>query len=439
MSVGPVVHPPSATKRSACENEILGLLREVIRIPSVSGNEAPLVEFVARWARARGVAVDVWQATEQELAAYPEAKARHIPLAGRPTCVLKVRGTDNGSARSLLMNAHTDVVAAGDEGKWTHGPFAGEVAGDRVYGRGACDTKGPMVSAIWALMMLAENPPAGDVMLELIPGEEDCVGLGTLTSVARGYRADGVVILEPTESLPRAASRAGLRFEITTLGKSVHGTVKWLGQDAIAGGQKLLGLLQTLETQYNDKHADELFASYPAARPLTVDTVRAGEWQGMIADRCLVAGYWDLLPGDDLNVWARRLESDLRTELGDSFTIAFPERYAGHRLEPTSGFCQAAEAAIGAIAWQGFNSGCEAGLRAGLQGSPTLVWGPGSLAQAHAPDEYVDFSDVKLVAEGLAGLARVWCTSKTSVSSVSESLADAKLSLAAANHSLELA
>jgi len=100
----------------------------------------------------------------------------------------------------------------------------------KIFGRGACDTKGPLIiSAIIALAALSELPvrPSGDILIELIPGEEDCVGIGTLTSVVRGYKPDAVVILEPTESMPRCASRAGTRFEISCTGRAVHGTVKW--------------------------------------------------------------------------------------------------------------------------------------------------------------------------------------------------------------------
>lgn len=393
--------------------EMLAVLRDLIRLPSVSGREAPVVEYVAAWARARGIEADVWEAKEEELAGHPEAAARHLPLAGRPTCVLRVRGTDAARARSLMMNGHTDVVSAGAEGKWTHPPFSGEVVGNRVFGRGACDTKGPMVSAMWAMAALAQHPSAGDVMLELVPGEEDCVGLGTLTSVVRGYRADGAVILEPTESVPRCASRGGLRFEVTTHGRSVHGTVKWLGADAISSARKVLDGLATLEARYNDRDADVLFSSYPLARPITVDTVRAGEWQGMVADRCLVGGYFDLLPGDDLDAWSNRLQADLREIMGlgdlDQMTVVFPERYTGNRVSVSHDICSAAERALGPIEWQGFNSGCEAGLRARVHGTPTLIYGPGSLAKAHCVDEYVDFADVRRVAAGLAGLAMAWC------------------------------
>ena len=387
------------------------VLSKSIAIPSVSGMEAELVDFLAGVARGAGLEVDLWQSSEDDLRRFPTQIKRHLPLAGRPTAVIRLKGT--GGGRSLMFNGHTDVVPTGDVAAWAQQPWGGEMVDGAVFGRGACDTKGPIVSALWAMAHLAETGqrPAGDVLLELVPGEEDCVGLGTLTSVARGWQADACVVLEPTEGLPRCASRGGVRFTITALGRSVHGTVKWLGEDAINSARLLLAALDSLQAEWNTVERDPLFAAYPFARPLTVDSICGGDWQGMLADRCVIAGYLELLPADDLKAWQDTFLAALRQRVGDGvrFLIEFSEQYAGHRLETDHPLCHAAQAELCGAAWQGFNSGCEAGLRAGLLATPTLVWGPGSLAQAHAPDEFVLFADVEDVAGKFIQLIDRWC------------------------------
>ena len=390
------------------------LLGDALRLPSVSGSEGPFTRFVADYLRAAGLRVDLWQSTEAELTGH--AVGRHLPLADRPTLVATLPGS--GGGRSLLFNAHADTVAAPDPHLWTHPPFAGVEHNGKFVGRGACDVKGPLVSAIWALLAMRDHPAAGDVSLELVPGEEDCVTLGTLTSVVRGHTADACVVLEPTECQPRNASRPGLRFEIACRGTAVHGTVKWLGVDAIAVARAVLTALETLEAEWNDRYADSLYSIYPIARPVTVDLVRGGEWQGMLCDNCRVAGYLELLPGDEPLAWQERFTTGVErtmTQLGkrpmaDHVSVTFPEIYAGHVLPATDGLCRTAESAVGPAwsGWAGFNAGCEAGLRANLVGTPTLVWGPGSLAQAHAADEFVAFADVATVAERFVRLARSW-------------------------------
>ena len=400
-----------ARRLDASRDAMRALLQQCIAIPSVSGAEAEFVEFLARWATQQGFEVDVWETDESTLPQAAVLNERHLPLAGRPTAVIRLPGT--GGGRSLIFNGHTDVVPAGDVSTWKHDPWAGDEINGCIFGRGACDVKGPIASALWAMLLMQDpdHRPAGDVLLELVPGEEDCVGLGTLTSVARGWTADACIVLEPTENDPRCASRPGLRFEITIEGTAVHGTMKWLGRDAIAGGRQIMEAAHRLETQWNDIAPDPLFATYPIARPITIDAIHGGTWAGMLCDRCVITGYVELLPGDTLIEWQERFESELRRSIDTDivFSLSYNERYAGHRLSPDHELCATTRPDMSPADWQGFNSGCEAGLRAGLLGTPTLVWGPGSLAQAHAADEYVRFADVENVAAQFVHAAQNWC------------------------------
>ena len=406
----------------ALEPSMFALTQALLAFDSVSGREGPLTRYVQEWACANGFATDLWQADEATLGQYALSRARHIPLAGRPTLVVNMPGTGNG--RSLMFNAHADVVDAPQPEQWRYPPWSGTQADGRFYGRGACDVKGPMVSALWAMLALKQVYPAGlsgSVSLEVIPGEEDCVGLGTLTSLARGHRADAIIILEPTESQPRCASRGGCRFEVACIGKAVHGTVKWLGLDAIQSMRQVLEVLAELEQRWNERAADPLFTPYPIVRPITVDAVHGGRWQGMVCDACSCAGYLELLPEDDLDYWKTRFSQELSLELQqrgigrDGFRLLFSEEYVGHRTPISHPLCRLAERITIADpkgshwnGWAAFNSGCEAGLRASLDQTATLVWGPGSLAQAHTVDEFVAAGDIGRVARQFAQLMLHW-------------------------------
>jgi acetylornithine deacetylase len=402
--------------------QMLQLLCESVKFASVSGNEGAFVRFIEDWARGRGFKTDLWESSESQLAGYPEAYQHHIPLSGRPTLVIELPGSGNG--RSLIFNAHSDVVEAGDVKDWSVNPWGGELRQNMVYGRGTCDVKGALIGALWAMRAIKEIFPEGfpgRVMLELVPGEENCVGLGTLTSVVRGYQADAAIILEPSDNLPRCASRSGVRFEVICMGKAAHGSVKWVGKDAIRVMRKILNALEKLEEHWNNKNAEPLFTAYPVARPITVDKVGGGRWQGMVCDRCSCSGYIELLPQDDINEWKNAFISYLRNEAGeDEIEIRFDEEYSGHKTDTKDVFCTAAEDVVKKLiceqvgtvlnwtGWSGFNSGCEAGLRAKMQKTSTLVWGPGSLSQAHAANEFVDFGEVKLFAQLMSRLCINW-------------------------------
>ena len=409
------------------------LLQDLIAFKSVSGGEAPLVHYLQRWAEEQGLIADCFETSEAALPDMPCTRAKHLPLADRPTLVLRIAGCGNG--RSILFNAHSDVVDAPEFQQWRHDPWTAVRQGDRLYGRGACDTKGPLVSALLALVELKRQFPQGlpgDVLLEIVPGEEDCVGLGTLTSVARGYKADAAVILEPTEGRPRCSSRAGLRFQLMFTGRAVHGTVKWLGHDALADARLALAALDDMQAAFQAPDSGECagpltgqFAAYPFLRPITVDRIQGGTWQGMVIEQVSCAGYFELLPDDDISRWKKRFTDELQSRLQAASAgkarcgINFTEEYTGHHTRPDHPLCVTAWQAVSALSkksgedlakegWCAFNSGCEAGLRWGLTGTPTLVWGPGSLAQAHGADEYVDISDVRKAAREMAELAIRW-------------------------------
>jgi acetylornithine deacetylase len=402
---------------------MIGLLSRSVQCMSVSGAEGPFVRFLAERADAMGFCVDLWEGDESAAKSLGVPVGRHRPLAGRPTLVITMRGT--GGGHSLLFNAHSDVVTAGEG--WTLPPWEGCIRDGRLYGRGACDCMGPLVSALWAMETLRRSgePLAGDVLLEIVPGEEDCVGLGTLTSVARGHRADAAVVLEPTRNVPRCGSRPGFRFEIVATGRAVHGTFKWLGEDAIALMRSVLAALEEVERTWLARlsHGCE-----PIARPITVDSVHGEGWQGMLCDRCSAAGYFEPLPGEDPESAGQEFERRLRATLrgrgvnDGAVLLRFTERYLGHVLDEGHELCETALCAFrrasipgAAPAWPGwgaFNSGCEAGVRSKVHGTPTLVWGPGDLSLAHAPDESIGLHELQLGASQFAELALEWCSAR---------------------------
>jgi acetylornithine deacetylase len=420
----------SASQPVLCpdDKQILRFLSDCIKLASISGQESAFVRLIENWAAGEGLSTECFETDEAALATYPQLSQRHIPLRGRPTLIVGVsKGASGG--RRLLFNAHSDVVGAGDESAWRYPPFGGQIVGDRVYGRGASDAKGPLVAALWAMATVAQqraekSGPAsdgGDVLLELVPGEEDCVGLGTLTSVVHGIEADSVIVLEPTDGQPRSASRGGCRFEIVCRGSSAHGTVKWLGSDALRLLRRVMDALDKLEHRFNDRAADGRFAGYPIARPITVDAAGGAGGQGMIASEARCLGYLELLPGDDRHQWKQRLRDELTSLLGSAATdvsISFSEEYEGHELleddplyriatdvaaaaRPDEAQSSGAHSSGGQSVSRlsGFNSGCEAGLRAKLRGTPTLVWGPGSLDRAHAANEFLTLGELRQTAE----------------------------------------
>ncbi|MDP9356219.1 MAG: M20/M25/M40 family metallo-hydrolase, partial [Chloroflexota bacterium] len=123
----------------AKREDLVGLIQDLVRVPSVTGEEAAVQAAVAAHMRGAGLETDVWEPDPVELAPYADHVGVFETFSGRPNVVGTLRGHAGG--RSLILNAHIDTVEPGDPARWTHPPFGAEVEDGQLYGRGACDMK----------------------------------------------------------------------------------------------------------------------------------------------------------------------------------------------------------------------------------------------------------------------------------------------------------
>ena len=220
----------------ARRNEIVTLLQEFVRVPSVTGQEGAVQDLGERALRERGFTVDRWHATPEEIAPYTDHVGEQAGLDARPNVVgvLAGGGQKDGEGHSLLLNAHVDTVEVGDPAAWTRDPLGGEVEGDLLYGRGSCDMKGGLVTYLAALDTLAALRVGlrGDVTVAPTIGEEDG-GVGALATILRGYRADAVLITEPTRLALVTAQGGSLVFRLTVTGRSAHAAERDEGVSAL--------------------------------------------------------------------------------------------------------------------------------------------------------------------------------------------------------------
>jgi acetylornithine deacetylase len=175
------------------------LLQELVRVLSVTGDEGAVGEVVERAFSERGLDVDTWDATPEEMEPYRDHVGEQDSYENRPNVAGVRRG--KGGGRSILLNAHVDTVDPGDSAAWKEDPLSGALEGDLLYGRGSCDMKGGLVTHLVALDALSDLGLGlrGDVTVAATVGEENG-GLGALSTVLRGYRADAALITEAVRS-----------------------------------------------------------------------------------------------------------------------------------------------------------------------------------------------------------------------------------------------
>jgi acetylornithine deacetylase len=401
---------------------LVALLGELIAIPSLDGEpaEAAVQEHVAGWMRANGLRVDTWELDFAMLRQHP-AFSWEVERA-RGLGVVGVIGGDRGG-RSLILNGHTDVVPAGDLANWHYPPWQGTVAHGRVYGRGSVDMKGGLCCALVAAKALRDAGVRlnGRLVIESVIGEEDG-GVGTLAAVLRGYRADGAVIMEPTELRIAPAQAGAINFRLTIPGLSAHGCVREEGVSAIEKFFPVYAALMELERERNARAADPLYARYALPYALCIGKVGAGTWASSVAESLVAEGRYGLAVGEDIPAAQRRFEATIaQAAAADAWLREHPPvvEWWGGRFEPASTpadhpLVAAVSGAFGAATGgaailEGMTYGADMRLLVNVGQTPTVMFGPGDVRVSHRPDEFVPIADLEAVTRTLALTALRFC------------------------------
>jgi acetylornithine deacetylase len=213
--------------------DLVAFAQGLVRIPSLPGEEAAAHHYVADRLRGLGLAVDICSSRFDELREHPAFNDDGFSPDGRINVVGRWQGSRPDS-RSLILNGHLDVVSTGNPALWTRPPFEGVVHDGRLYGRGACDMKSGVTAAVYAIAALKQlgRTPGGDVLVQTVSGEESG-GIGTLTTIVKGYTADAAIILEPTRLRMCPIQSGALTFRLKVEGRSIHACMKRLGVSAI--------------------------------------------------------------------------------------------------------------------------------------------------------------------------------------------------------------
>ena len=401
--------------------ESVRLLQELVRVPSVTGDEGAVQEVVERAFRERGLAVDVWEATPEEISPYKEHVGEQAGYENRPN-VVGVRA-GKGGGRSLLLNAHVDTVAAGDASAWSRDPFSGDVEGDLLYGRGSCDMKGGLVSYLAALDALSELGVElrGNVSVAATVGEENG-GLGALSTVLRGYRADAALITEPTHLALVPAQGGSLVFRLTVPGRSAHAAVRDEGVSALETFIPIFEDLRAFEEERNATLHHPLYEHLRNKVPINVGTVRAGNWASTVPESLVAEGRVGLIPGEQIETFretvADRIAAVARRDpwLRENPPKLewFGGQFAPAEVPPDAPICEAVKRAHERATSEepiveGVPYGADMRLFIRFGGMPCVMYGAGDVNVAHAPDEYVSITELLTASKTVACLLAEWC------------------------------
>lgn len=407
------------------EEALVRALERHLAIPSVGGTDAEVrsQEEAGLDLEAAGLEVRSWQIDMAAALADPAFPGQEVARTRALGVIGTLRGT--GGGRTLLIDAHTDVVPSGDLGAWSGDPFAPRRAvidgRASVVGRGACDMKAGTVAAIAAVAAVREAgiPLRGDVVFAPVCGEEDG-GTGTfalLGELARaGIRPDLCVVPEPTSMDLVPANGGALTFRLRIHGRATHASRRTEGVSAIEKLAPVLAALRELEAERNAE-VDPLMRRWPIAYPISLGTVTAGDWASTVPDLLVAEGRYGVALGETVDDARARLEHAIaEASARDAWLRDHPVevewwggQFAPGRTEDTVGLLPM----LGRIHEEltgrqpetyGGPYGSDLRLLSGIGGIPTVQYGPGDARVAHAPDEHVPVDDMVLCARAIARL-----------------------------------
>jgi len=362
---------------NANEKEMFELLASMVKIPSVSGDEAQLARYVNEYCLKLG---------------FDSKIDRH----GNVIAVIK----GNHPGKRIAFNSHLDTVAVGDG--WTDDPFSGKIIGDKLYGRGSSDCKGPIASQIIAMKSLIEAGAdfSGEVVL-CYPVEEEVQNIsrkGTLKMLQDGFTADMAINGEDTDLKVCLACEGMLEIKITTIGVGAHGATPYKGKNAIKMMTRVIDEIEKLVPGYN---------KYTGSGSINPGVIVGGERSSVVPDRCELKVSRFTVPGETGPMFYSQILGILeRLKLEDPSFHAIAELTYDSNPSIVSEDSQIVKSIIEAhnqleldCPLLGTPQHDDADFLTNFAHIPTVIYGPGSGLMAHMPNEYVLLDEIRTAAK----------------------------------------
>lgn len=319
-----------------------------------------------------------------------------------------VAALDNGSGPAFAFNTHIDVVPAGDG--WSGDAFRLREAEGRLYGRGACDAKGSLAAMIAAggRLAAARETWLGRLLLVFV-ADEEAASLGAKRYAANKPRIDYAVIGEPTGNAVVTAHKGSIRPLVRVRGVTAHSGTPDLGVNAIFKASRLLTLIE-------DGSRAVARRRHPlcGAASMTVTRLSAGVADNVVPDRCEFLLDRRLVPGEseeEAKGSIGALLAQAREEHGVEAEIVEWRSTTGGATETAADkpFVRAALATSAAHGGgggpRGFQGACDL-VHFNSVGAEGVVIGPGDLAVAHKPNEFVPVDELHAAVSVYETLAR---------------------------------
>lgn len=367
------------------------LLRDLIALPSVNpavlptgdprAGERRIAEFLAATAGVAGLDVEL----REVLPGRPNVLARLTP--SRPV------------RQRILLAPHLDTI-----GGESDAVFQPRRKHGRLHGRGACDTKGSVAAMLTVLISLARSgrrPQQTEIVFTGLVDEENGQA-GSRALAASGFKADLAIVGEPTNLHVVTAHKGDLWLQLETRGRAAHGSRPDLGDNAVHTMARIVDLLETTYAAALRQRRHPLLGR----ATVNVGTIHGGAQPNVVPDHCVISLDRRTLPSET--------DAGVRREILD---LLKRHRLAARILNLRGAPCPPMETdarlplvrqfmtQVGQRGPLGVHYFCDAAVLSEA-GIPSVVFGPGDIAQAHTADEWISLRQLESAAALLAGFFR---------------------------------
>lgn len=400
----------------------IAFTQKLVQNPSLRGHEHSIQDLLFRELQGRGYAMDRFKMDHEAIAAHPGGSKISEDHSDAPI-VVGIHRPRTETGRSLILQAHLDVVPEGLHDMWSDPPFSGKIDGDWMYGRGAGDMKAGAAANLFALDALRRIglQPAATVYVQSVV-EEESTGNGALQTFLQGYTADAVLIPEPEEEMLVRANVGVIWFQVQVRGVPVHVREMGEGANAIDAAYRIANVLRELETELNaDKGNHPHFEDLDHPINLNIGKIEGGDWASSVPSWCNIDCRVSLYPGHSAADAGREITDRIAAfAAADAFLANSPPKVVfngfhaeGYVLEEGS----EAEAVLG----RAHETAIGAPLKSFMTGSyldtrvyalynkiPALCYGPKS-RNIHGIDECVSLESVRKITQTMALFIAEWC------------------------------
>jgi acetylornithine deacetylase/succinyl-diaminopimelate desuccinylase family protein len=356
------------------------LLRELIALPSVNpaflpandprAGEQRVADFLANTAAHNGLDVEL-----------------HEVSPGRSNVLARLAASRKARQR-ILLAPHLDTV-----GGESVGLFDPRERNGRLHGRGACDAKGSVAAMLSALIELAgsrQRPGHTEIVLAgLVDEENGQCGSRALTT--KGFRADLAIVGEPTRLQAVTAHKGDLWLQLESRGRAAHGSQPELGINAVHEMSRIVDFLQTTYAALLRQRKHPLLGS----PTISVGTIRGGSQPNIVPDHCRISIDRRTIPGETEPGVRREIKSLLQQhQLQANFLNIRNAPCPALETNPGVPLVKQFLAQVGQTRPIGVHYFCDAAVLAS-GGIPSVVFGPGDIAQAHTADEWISLRQLE--------------------------------------------